>query len=75
MVLEKVKEMLADKLGMSPDEITEDAKFVDLGLDSLDIAEMLMNTEDAFGVSVEPDASLTTVGALVEKIESLMGDQ
>ncbi len=72
-VLGKIKEMLADKLGMSADEITEDSKFSDLGLDSLDLAEMLMNVESEFGVTVETDASLDTVGALVKKLESLLG--
>ncbi len=71
MVLEKIKEMLADKLGISADEITAESNFTELGLDSLDIAEMLMNIEAEFGVTVEADASLTTVGAIVAKIEEL----
>lgn len=71
MVLEKIKEMLADKLGISADEITAESNFTELGLDSLDIAEMLMNIEAEFGVAVEADASLTTVGAIVAKIEEL----
>ena len=71
MVLEKIKEMLADKLGISADEITAKSKFTELGLDSLDVAEMLMNIEAEFGVTVEADASLTTVGAIVAKIEEL----
>ncbi|MCI8590558.1 MAG: acyl carrier protein [Clostridiales bacterium] len=73
MVLNKVKEMLAEKLGLSVDEITVESKFSDLGLDSLDTAEMLMNLETEFGVSLEVDASLNTVGAIVEKLESLVG--
>lgn len=74
MVLNKVKEMLAEKLGLSVDEITVESKFSDLGLDSLDTAEMLMNLEAEFGVSLEVDASLNTVGAIVEKLESLVGN-
>ena len=70
MALDKIKEMLADKLGISADEISADSKFADLGLDSLDIAEMMMNIEEEFGVKVEVDAGLTTVGALVERLES-----
>ncbi len=71
MVLDKVKEMLADRLGLSVDEITEDSKFSDLGLDSLDMAEMLMDAADEFGVALEADASMNTVGALVKKVEAL----
>ena len=70
MVLDKIKAMLADKLGIEADEITADSKFSELGLDSLDIAEMMMNIEDEFGVKIEVDAGLTTVGALVERLES-----
>lgn len=72
MVLEKVKEMLAERLGMPAEEITVDSKFADLGLDSLDTAEMLMNVEDVFGVTVEADPEMNTVGALVAKLESLV---
>lgn len=73
MVLEKVQEMLAEKLGIPAEEITTESEFSTLGLDSLDFAEMLMNVEEEFGVSVEADASIKTVGALVEKLEALRG--
>lgn len=71
MVFEKVQEMLAEKLGVPAEEITAESEFSALGLDSLDFAEMLMNVEEEFGVSVEADASIKTVGALVEKLEAL----
>ena len=73
MVLEKVKEMLAERLGIPAEEITAESEFSALGLDSLDFAEMLMSVEEEFGVSVEADASIKTVGALVEKLEALKG--
>ena len=73
MVFEKVQEMLAEKLGIPAEEITAESEFSALGLDSLDFAEMLMNVEEEFGVSVEADASIKTVGALVEKLEALQG--
>lgn len=73
MVFEKVQEMLAEKLGVPAEEITAESEFSALGLDSLDFAEMLMNVEEEFGVSVEADASIKTVGALVEKLEALKG--
>ena len=71
MVAEKVKAMLAEKLDMPVGEITEESKFSDLGLDSLDIAEMLMNLEEEFGVTLEADATMTTVGALVARLEQM----
>ena len=70
MTEQKIKEMLSERLGIPAEEITADSKFSDLGLDSLDMAEMLMNVEAEFGVTVEADHSLQTVGALVEKLEN-----
>lgn len=70
MTEQKIKEMLAERLGMSAEEITSESKFSDLGLDSLDIAEMLMDVETEFGVTVEADPSLQTVGDLVAKLEA-----
>lgn len=70
MTEQKIKEMLAERLGISTEEITAESKFTELGLDSLDMAEMLMNVEAEFGVAVEADPSLQTVGALVAKLEA-----
>lgn len=72
MVFEKIAEMLAEKVDCETSEITVDTKFADLGIDSLDITEMLMTVEDEFGVTLEMDTSLETVGAFVEKIEASM---
>ncbi|MCI8554413.1 MAG: acyl carrier protein [Clostridiales bacterium] len=72
MVFEKVAEMLAEKVDCDVSEIQAETKFADLGIDSLDITEMVMNVEDEFGIELGMDASLETVGALVEKIESIV---
>ena len=74
MVQEKIIEMLAEKLECDPSEIKEDTTFADLGIDSLGVAELVMNLEDEFGISLEMDASLNTVGALVKKVEELKAD-
>ena len=70
MVLEKVKEILAQKLECDASEISEETKFEDLGIDSLDITERLMNLEDEFSITLEMDPTLSQVSDLVEKIES-----
>lgn len=70
MVLEKVKEILAQKLECDASEISEETKFEDLGIDSLDITEILMNLEDEFSITIEMDPTLSQVSDLVEKIES-----
>lgn len=71
MIFDRVKEILAEKLMIPEDKITMDSTFSDLGLDSLDLFEMLMEADDEFGVTLETEENLTTVGALVERIESL----
>ncbi|MGN0557030.1 MAG: acyl carrier protein [Acutalibacteraceae bacterium] len=74
MVFEKVAEMLAEKVDCDVAEIKPETKFADLGIDSLDITEMVMNVEDEFGIELEMDTSLDTVEALVAKIEATMNN-
>lgn len=69
MVFEKVAEMLAEKVDCDVSEIKADTKFADLGIDSLDITELLMNLEDEFGIELEMDTSIAQVSDLVKKIE------
>lgn len=67
----KVKEIIAEQLGISDDEITLDSSFVeDLGADSLDIVEVVMAVEEEFEIEMpECDAEqLETVQDLVEYI-------
>ena len=71
-MLDQIKELLATSLSIDADTITEASRFSeDLGIDSLDIVELLMNVEEEFGVSIEPDPSIATVGDLIAKIEEL----
>lgn len=71
-MLDQIKELLANSLSIDADSITEASSFAeDLGIDSLDIVELLMNVEEEFGVSIEPDPSIATVGDLIAKIEEL----
>lgn len=74
MVQEKIIEMLAEKLECEVSEINVESTFSEMGIDSLDVAELVMNLEDEFGVSLEMDASLNTIPALVAKIEFLKAE-
>lgn len=70
---DKIKELISKQLNKSVDEITEDSEFVkDLGADSLDVVEMLMNLEEEFDVTVpEEDAvNIKTVGDIIKIIEA-----
>ncbi len=71
-VSEKVKSIVVDQLGVSEDQVTEDAKFIeDLGADSLDLVELVMAFEEEFGSDIpdEDAEKLTTVGAAISYIE------
>ena len=68
----KVTEILVNKLGLSESEITEDANLIkDLGIDSLDYAELTMEFEQAFDIRI-PDSDaeqLTTIHQAVDYIK------
>ncbi|MCH7496391.1 MAG: acyl carrier protein [Candidatus Marinimicrobia bacterium] len=69
---DKISEVVADKLGVEPAKITPEAKFVeDLGADSLDTVELIMQLEDEFNIEIpdEEAEKLTTVGSVAEYIE------
>ncbi|MBQ1501044.1 MAG: acyl carrier protein [Firmicutes bacterium] len=72
MVFESIAELIAERNDCDPSEITRETSFKDLGIDSLDTVEMLMNLEDKIGVEVELDQKVETVGELVDFIESKM---
>jgi acyl carrier protein len=73
---EKFEEIIVDRLGADPNEITDDASFInDLGADSLDTVELVMALEDEFGLAdhggiPDEDAEkLTSVGKAWEYLE------
>ena len=71
---DKIKEVIIDKLGVEEDSIKHEAHFVnDLGADSLDTVELIMEFEEEFGVEIPDDdaENITTVGSAVDYIEKL----
>lgn len=69
MTFEKVASMLADYKGIDVSGITAETTFAEIKLDSLDVAELVMNMEDEFGVTLELDENVKTVGDMVKLIE------
>ncbi len=66
----KVIDIIADRLSKDKATITDASNIIaDLGADSLDIAEIMMDLEDAFGVKLEEDQELKTIGDIVTYIE------
>ena len=68
-MFEKVAQILADYKDIDVSTITMDSTFADLGVDSLDTAELIMNLEDEFNITIEMNEKLSTVGELVALIE------
>ena len=68
---DKIKEIIIDKLGVEDGKITEDAKFIDdLGADSLDTVELIMQFEEEFGIEIPDDDAegLLSVGQAIDYI-------
>ncbi len=66
---EQLVQILADYKGVDASEIKTDVPFSELGLDSLDVAELVMQIEDELHVTLEMSAAYNTVDKLVEYIE------
>ena len=75
---EKIKAVIAEQLGVKPEEDTEQAKFVDdLGADSLDTVELVMALEEEYGVEIpdEDAEKLTTVGEAIKYIDEKLASK
>lgn len=75
-VAEKVKEIIVNKLGVEESQVTESASFTkDLGADSLDTVELIMEFERAFNITIDDsDAEkIQTVGDAIRYLESKVG--
>ena len=70
-VADKVKKIVVEQLGVSEDQVTPEAKFIeDLGADSLDQVELVMALEEEFGSEIpdEDAEKLTTVGDAIKYV-------
>jgi acyl carrier protein len=72
-VEEKVKEIIAEQLGVKKEEIKSESSFIDdLGADSLDTVEVVMALEEEFGIEIpdEDAEKITTVGEAIKYIDT-----
>lgn len=71
-MLEEIKAIIAENLGIDEEKITEESSFnEDLGADSLDLFEMVMSLEDKFGIEIPTEdlEGIKTVGDVVDYIK------
>ena len=71
-VMERVKDIVADNLGVDREKITPETSFVnDLGADSLDTVELVMELEEEFEITIPDDQAekIKTVGEAIDYIE------
>ncbi len=74
-IAEKIHNIVAEQLNVDPDEVTDEASFVvDLGADSLDLVELIMEFEDQFKISIsdEDAEKINTVGEAIAGISNLL---
>ncbi len=73
---ERIKEIIADQLGVEVEKVTPEAKFIeDLGADSLDVVELIMAFEEEFGIEIpdEDAEKIQTVGDVINYLKEKVG--
>ena len=71
MTFEKVAALNAENRDLDASELTMETTFESLGFDSLDTVELVMTFEEEFGVTLEVDENLKTIGDVVRLIDSM----
>lgn len=72
---ERVKAIIVDKLGVGENEVTNEASFAnDLGADSLDTVELIMEFEKEFGISI-PDDKAESIATVQDAIDYITSSQ
>lgn len=69
--LDVIRETLVDNLGIEPTEVVPDAKLDSLGIDSLDMVELICDVEERLGIEFGEPEGIDTIGKMVDYIDSL----
>ena len=74
MVYDKIISMICEQFGMEPEDLSEDTTFIeDMGIDSVDVVELVVELEDEFGLDEIPEEDLKklrTIGDLAEYVRA-----
>jgi acyl carrier protein len=77
-ISDKIKTIICDQLMVDPEEVNDESSFVeDLGADSLDTVELIMEFEDEFGIEISDEQAeqISTVGEAIAYLEKLLADK
>nr|QCI04865.1 Acyl carrier protein [Bornetia secundiflora] len=76
IIFDRVKEIVAEQLGVKKDAVTRKANFTDLGADSLDTVELVMAIEEEFDIEIpdEDAGKISTLSEAVEFIENRLNE-
>lgn len=69
--IDTIKDILNENLDIKPEDVTEDKTFEDLGIDSLDMTELICSLEEQLDIDFGEPEGITTVGELVTYVDSL----
>lgn len=69
MNFEKIKKIILDQLKLSESDMTMETSFEELGIDSLDLFQIIIEIEEEFSVQIEDAESIKTVGEAVKFVE------
>lgn len=69
MIFEKIREVICEQLEVGEDEVTLETTFEDLGADSLDLFQVVIEIEEKFGIQLEDAESIKSVKDAVDYVE------
>lgn len=77
IMFEKIKQLLVDELSVNPDDVTPEAELVsDLGINSIELAEIVMECETQFNITIDDEDlhTFVTVGDVVNYLERVTAE-
>lgn len=70
MIFDKIKEVIVSQLGIEESEVKLETSFEELGVDSLDLFQIIIELEEEFGIQIEDAESIKTVEDAVKYVEA-----